>query len=69
MIYDKLLSLYVAQLSKLETDIIKATNNVVKTDFSKQALLDLIQAQCIEEWHRGYFKDVLDYVKALEKLN
>lgn len=69
MIYDKLLSLYLMQTSRFETDVITATNNVIKTDFDKQALIELIQTKAVQEWYRVHFKEILDYVKALEKLN
>lgn len=67
MIYDKLLSLYVATLGRLETDIITATNNVIKTDMNTTALVQLIGAKAVLEWYTTYFKDLLDYVRVLEK--
>ena len=57
------------QTSRFETDVITATNNVIKTDFDKQALIELIQTKAVQEWYRVHFKEILDYVKALEKLN
>lgn len=66
MIYDKLLSLYILQTGRFENDIITATNNVFKTDFSNQSLIELIQIKTIAEWYGEYFKDILDYVKTLE---
>ena len=69
MIYDKLLSLYVSELGRLETNVITATNNIIKTDSSNYALVELIKAKAIEEWYKEYFKQVLDYVKALEHID
>lgn len=69
MIYDKLLSLYVIELGRLETNVITATNNIIRTDSSNYALVELIKAKAIEEWHREYFKQVLDYVKMLEDID
>jgi hypothetical protein len=69
MIYDKLLSLYVNELGRLETNVITATNNIIKTDSSNYALVELIKAKAVEEWHRDYFKQVLDYVKVLEHID
>lgn len=68
MIYNKLMSVYVAQCSKLENNVIKATNNLIKTDFSSSAYEELIKAKAVEEWHRNYFKDILDYVKVLDNI-
>lgn len=68
MIYNKLSALYVAQCSKLENDVINATNNLMKTDFSFSAYEELIKAKAVEEWHRNYFKDVLNYVKVLDNI-
>ena len=68
MIYNKLMSVYVAQCSKLENDVIKATNNLIKTDFSSSAYEELIKAKAVDEWHRNYFKDILDYVKVLDNI-
>lgn len=67
MIYDKLLTLYVATLGRLETDIITETNNVIKTDMDASALVRLIGTKAILEWYSAYFKDLLDYVKVLER--
>ena len=69
MIYEKMLSLYLMQLGRFETDVIKATNNVMRTDCSSQALLELIRAKTLEEWYRVNFREVLEYIKALEKLD
>lgn len=69
MIYDKLLSLYVNELGRLETNVITATNNIIKTDSSNYALVELIKAKAIEDWHREYFKQLLDYVKVLENID
>ena len=69
MIYDKLLSLYVNELGRLESNVITATNNIIKTDSSNYALIELIKAKAVEEWHREYFKQVLDYVKVLEHID
>lgn len=66
MIYDKLLSLYVMNCSRLENNVIKATNNLIQTDFSPQAYIELLKAKIIEEWHREYFKQILDYIKTLD---
>lgn len=66
MIYDKLLSIYVMNCSRLENDVIKATNNLMQTDFSLQAYTELLKAKTVEEWHREYFKHILDYVKTLD---
>lgn len=66
MIYDKLLSVYVMKCSKLENDVIHAINNLIQTDFSTQAYTELLKAKTIEEWHRVYFKDLLDYIKTLD---
>ena len=68
MIYNKLMSVYVAQCSKLENNVIKATNNLIKTDFSSSAYEELIKTKAVEEWHRNYFKDILDYVKVLDNI-
>ena len=68
MIYNKLMSVYVAQCSKLENNVIKATNNLIKTDFSSSAYEELIKAKAVEEWHRNYFKRILDYVKVLDNI-
>lgn len=68
MIYNKLMNVYVAQCSKLENDVIKATNNLIKTDFSLSAYEELIRAKAVEEWHREYFKGVLDYIKVLDNI-
>lgn len=65
-VYDKLLSLYVMNLGKLEGNVIVATNNAVKSDFDNHSIVELIKAKAVEEWHRGYFKDILDYVRVLE---
>ena len=69
MIYDKLLSLYVNELGRLESNVITATNNIIKTDSSNYALVELIKAKAVEEWHKEYFKQVLDYVKVLEHID
>ena len=69
MIYDKLLSLYVNELGRLESNVIIATNNIIKTDSSNYALVELIKAKAVEEWHKEYFKQVLDYVKVLEHID
>lgn len=69
MIYDKLLSLYVSELGRLETNVITATNNIIKTDSSNYALIELIKAKAIEEWYREHFRQVLDYVKVLEHID
>ena len=69
MIYDKLLSLYVSELGRLVTNVITATNNIIKTDSSKYALIELIKAKAIEEWYREHFRQVLDYVKVLEHID
>lgn len=66
MIYDKLLSLYVMNLGKLEGNVIVATNNAVKSDFDNHSIVELIKAKAVEEWHRSFFKDILDYVRVLE---
>lgn len=68
-IYDKLLSLYVMNIGKLEADVITATNNAVKSDFDNHSLVELIKTKAVEEWHRTYFKDILDYVRVLEKID
>ena len=52
--------------SRLENDVIKATNNLMQTDFSLQAYTELLKAKTVEEWHREYFKHILDYVKTLD---
>jgi hypothetical protein len=67
MIYDKLLSLYVVTLGRLETDIITETNNVIKTDMDTSALVRLIGAKAVYEWYSTYFKDLLEYVRVLER--
>lgn len=69
MIYDKLLALYVMKLGQLETDVVTATNNAVKCDFDNQSLVELIKTKAVEEWFKTYFKDILDYVRVLEKID
>lgn len=69
MIYDKLLALYVMKLGQLETDVVTATNNAVKCDFDNHSLVELIKVKAVEEWHRDFFKGVLEYVKVLEDVN
>lgn len=68
MIYNKLTTLYIAQCGQLECEIINATNNLMKTDFSFRAYEELVKAKAVEEWHRIYFKGILDYVKSLEDI-
>ena len=57
------------QMGKFETDVITATNNVIKTDFDKHALIELIQTKAVQEWYIVHFKEILEYVKTLEKSN
>lgn len=66
-IYTKLTTLYLAELGRLESDVVYAQNLCFTSAYDPCVVLDLATKKAKLDYFKRFMGDVLEYVKAFDR--
>lgn len=66
-IYTKLTTLYLAELDRLETEVVRSENLCMTSDYNACIVVDLATKKARLDYYKKFMGELLQYVKGLSQ--